>query len=67
MITGILTMSDATDPNDVGGTINAGLEDGDNVFKLDVVSGDGGRALVRLDREAVIRLIAAGAAALVDM
>jgi hypothetical protein len=67
MITGILTMRDATDPNDVGGTINAGLEDGANIFKLDVVSGDGARALVWLDREAVIRLVAAGAAALMDM
>jgi len=67
MITGILTMGGVMVVDSAGGTIQAGLEDGANVFKLDVVDEDDRRAVVWLDREAVIKLIAAGAAALVDM
>jgi hypothetical protein len=65
MITGILTMGGVMVVDSSGGTIQAGLEDG--LFKLDVVDEDNRWAVVWLDRKAVIKLIAAGAAALMDM
>lgn len=67
MITGILTMSDVEHHGQPGGTVKAGLEDGATIFKIDVVDGYDRRTVVWLDRGAVIKLIAAGATALLDM